>query len=172
MSAGTGIFLCATEAEAVAYGDQYVVGCRPDGPGVVWFAIPKHPSNQLTVDRALARWGITRPSTATARPSDPATSHEAARRASTHELSDRLLCLRAHVFAGARGLNGDELEKVTGRPYESLGPRRRPLEQAALIAKATTTAGTLLKRNRKQVYVATAAGIETWRTEAQQRGAA
>ncbi|MCB0967722.1 MAG: hypothetical protein KDB37_12875 [Ilumatobacter sp.] len=171
MSESVGVKLCATEAEADAYGDMYWTAHSPL-PAGGWLAIPKHPSDQLRLDKVLARWGIHGAPTATARPSDPATSHEAAQRASTHELSDRLLCLKAHVYAGDRGLNGDELELRTGRPYESLGPRRPDLEKAGLLTKATTTGGKPLKRNRKQVYVATPAGREAWQTEEQQRGAA
>lgn len=160
LMSGTGIILCGSWDAAVALGDGYVIRPLPEELRATigdWVAVPKRPVDRLAVERTLARWGVG-PS-ATARASDPATAHEAAARAATGELTNRMLCLHAHVYAGARGLTGDELENATGRPYEAIGPRRPSLEQAGLLRKATTVDGQLRKRGGKQVYVVTAAGI-------------
>jgi hypothetical protein len=50
-------------------------------------------------------------------------------------LSDRELVLRAHREAGEVGLTGEELATVTGRRYESVGPRRPGLVADGLLFK-------------------------------------
>jgi hypothetical protein len=62
---------------------------------------------------------------AVARSTDPVTSWDAAR--TVDVLSVRELVLRAHREAGEAGLTGEELVTVTGRRYESVGPRRTGL---------------------------------------------
>lgn len=91
---------------------------------------------------------------ARARTTDPDTSHDAARKVNVH--GDTWLLLRLHVEAGERGLTGDDIETVSGRPYQSLGPRRPWLVEAGWVAATGD------KRNGKGVYTATPAGVEAW----------
>lgn len=164
MPTSTGVILCGSWDAAVALGDGYTIHRLPEALRATvgdWVAVPKHPVDRLAVETTLAKWGVT--TTPTARASDPATAHDAASRAAVVELTHRMLCLHAHVYAGATGLTGSELENATGRPYEAIGPRRPSLEKAGLIRKATTADGRLRRRGGKQVYVATAAGITYYR---------
>lgn len=163
---GTGVVLCVSYDVAVEMGDAYTPHPIPDTAS--WLAVPRHPVNRSAVDRALAIWNAGPPATR-ARMSDPATSHDAAARAAVTALSNRMLCLHAHVYAGEKGLTGSELAAVTGRPYEAIGPRRPSLETPGLIRKASGLNGQLRRRAGKQVYVATAAGIAYYQ---QHRGAA
>ena len=94
----------------------------------------------------------------TARTSDPGTSHKAATRAAIKAESNKALLLIAHAEAGSRGLTGDEIETATGKPYQSIGPRRPALEEAGLVRKAIGDNGRLVERNDKQVYVITPMG--------------
>jgi hypothetical protein len=163
---GSGVILCVSYDVAVAHGDGYEPRPIPDTDA--WLAVPKHPADRLAVDRQLAIWNAGPPATRT-RATDPTTSLDAAARAATVAMSNRMLCLHAHVYAGDRGLTGTELATATGRPYEAIGPRRPSLEQAGLIRKATGLSGGLRRRGGKQVYVVTPAGIAHYQ---QHRGAA
>jgi len=90
-----------------------------------------------------------------ARATDPATSHEAAARAALNVTFDAWLVLAAHVEA-ENGLTGDELADATGRKYESVGPRRKPLTTDGWLV------GTEERRNRKGVWEATDKGRAAW----------
>ncbi len=94
-----------------------------------------------------------------ARMTDPDTAHEAAHRARSRSAADADLVLKAHARAGEQGLTGWELEKATGRPYQSVGPRRPSLEAAGLIVKAQGVRRTNARGNAEQVYRITAAGM-------------
>mgnify|MGYP000384988883 FL=1 len=105
-----------------------------------------------------------------ARVSDPPTAHLAAHKARARAHADARLVLAAHVAAGEFGLTGEELEEVTGRSYESVGPRRPGLEGVGWLCKAgvrrPNRAGNLM-----QVYVATPEGVaEHERTEQEEEG--
>lgn len=54
---------------------------------------------------------------------------------------------------------GWELEKATGRPYQSVGPRRPSLEAAGLLVKAQGVRRTNARGNAEQVYRITADGL-------------
>jgi len=94
-----------------------------------------------------------------ARLTDPDTAHEAAHRARSRSAADADLVLKAHARAGEQGLTGYELEKATGRPYQSVGPRRPSLEAAGLIVKAEGVRRTNARGNAEQVYRITADGL-------------
>lgn len=103
--------------------------------------------------------------TANTRTLDPTTSHQAAEKVRNRTKADTELVLVAHARAGARGLTGDELEQATGRPYQSVGPRRPALEkQLGYIAKRTDATGRVVTRtnrrgNSETVYAITPAGL-------------
>ena len=142
----TGVTIWPTEAQAInaagPHGQAVQVGHH-------WRAIP---------------YGATIPPAwqTNARATDPATSHQAAQRAAINAKSNRFLLLEAHVKAGSRGLQGDEIEAATGLAYETIGPRRPSLEADGLIRKATDSTGQPVTRNDKQVYVITPAGVDAW----------
>lgn len=94
-----------------------------------------------------------------ARLTDPETAHEAAHRARSRSAADADLVLKAHARAGEQGLTGYELEKATGRPYQSVGPRRPALEAAGLIVKAQGVRRPNARGNAEQVYRITADGM-------------
>ncbi len=98
--------------------------------------------------------------TPVARSTDPDTSWHAANKAKTVAAEDRIKCLMAHVKAGDSGLTGDELEQVTGRPYQSIGPRRPWLEDNGFIEKAHGVKRANRAGNAEQVYRITPAGYE------------
>jgi hypothetical protein len=106
-----------------------------------------------------------------ARLSDPATAHEAAARALPWASVARWIVLCAHADAGERGLTGNELEQVAGRPYAKLGPRRPALEADGLVEKLYRTPSQPVRRDGQQVYIVTALGLEHARA-VRQRGAA
>lgn len=105
--------------------------------------------------------------TPVARSTDPDTAHDAARGARGRLTADMRLVLAAHVAAGERGLTGAELAAVTRRPYESVGPRRKPLEVAGLVEKAERRPKDPAYPNGSQVwaYRATGAGRDAYATE-------
>jgi hypothetical protein len=113
-------------------------------------------TTELTVSRDRLRRNVD--VSTSARHTDPNTSHQAARRAAHSAVSNSDMCLIAHAEAGTRGLNGDELEAKTGRPYQTIGPRRPDLERAGYVEQATTADGVPIERNNKQVYRITDAG--------------
>ncbi len=111
-----------------------------------------------TSDTGLVAWVTDTSVVPAARATDPGTSHEAARRASSRAAADSELVLLAHCDAGERGLTGHELEAATRRPYESVGPRRPGLERLGLIAKVTGMRRENERGNPEQVYRITNAG--------------
>ncbi len=113
-----------------------------------------------TSDTGLTAWVTDTSIVPTARVTDPSTSHEAARRASSHAAADAELVLLAHADAGERGLTGYELAAATGRLYSSVGPRRPGLERLGLIAKVPGLKRENERGNPEQVYRITHAGKE------------
>lgn len=97
-----------------------------------------------------------------ARTTDPTTAHEAAGKAHHTAAGDRVLVLLAHAAVSERGLTGEELATATGRPYESVGPRRPALEAEGLLVKARDADGLVRRPNARgnpqQVYRCTPAG--------------
>jgi hypothetical protein len=87
---------------------------------------------------------------ALSRATDPATSRMAA--ATVDVLSDRELVLRAHREAGDAGLTGEELATVTGRRYESVGPRRPGLVADGLLFKVPGVRRANSRGNMQDVY--------------------
>lgn len=70
-----------------------------------------------------------------ARPTDPSTSHEAAKVAQKRAPSHRDLAFHALRRAGAAGLNDFELEVATGVAQTSIGCRRHDLVTMGLATK-------------------------------------
>lgn len=106
---------------------------------------------------------VTRPVRPTPQPrarrSDPATSHQAARRASSTANATRLLVLRAHAEAGPQGLTGDELAAAIGIiRYEVCGPRRADLRDLHQVAPQLDDRGRQVERGGKGVWQITDAG--------------
>ena len=91
-----------------------------------------------------------------ARNTDPAAAHQAAARANANVSFDTWLVLAAHIAAGEHGMTGDDFPKRTGRPYQSLGPRRPWLVNAGWVELTDA------KRKAKGVYRATDAGCAAW----------
>jgi len=139
---------------------------RSDGPN-----LPPGPSPARGLPSANAQPGPSLldllPATPVARSTDPDTAHDAARGARARLTADMRLVLAAHVAAGERGLTGAELAAVTRRPYESVGPRRKPLEVAGLVEKAERRPKDPAYPNGSQVwaYRATGAGRDAYATE-------
>ncbi len=113
-----------------------------------------------TSDTGLVAWVHDTSVVPAARSTDPSTSHDAARRASSRAAADSELVLLAHADAGERGLTGYELEAATRRPYQSVGPRRPGLERLGLIAKVPGLKRENERGNPEQVYRITHAGKE------------
>lgn len=111
-----------------------------------------------TSDTGLVAWVHDTSIVPAARSTDPSTSHDAARRASSRAAADSELVLLAHADAGERGLTGYELAAATGRWYSSVGPRRPGLERLGLIAKVTGLRRENDRGNPEQVYRITHAG--------------
>jgi hypothetical protein len=114
---------------------------------------PSHPGRRVDPPPALFAPDVP----PRARRTDPATAHDAARHATPGATLDSWLVLAAHL-AAERGLTGDELAAATGRKYESVGPRRKPLTDIGWLA------ATEMRRDRKGVWVGTADGHYAWAT--------
>ena len=127
--------------------------------GVAWLAPQYAPGVSATREGAAGHAPASalpaHPPTANARNTDPAPAHDAARKVNVH--GDTWLVLREHVEAGESGLTGDDLAAVTGRPYESVGPRRPWLVEQGWVAATGD------RRGGKGVYVATPAGVAAWK---------
>jgi hypothetical protein len=128
-----------------------------------WRVTERTPDGWVRVDSpSLATWLLVKEGDLStgmpvARRTDPHTAHTAAAKASKVVTEARRLVLKAHYDAGEYGLTGEELEEATGRPYESVGPRRPWLEGAGWIRKSA------LRRpnragNMMQVYTITPTG--------------
>ena len=111
-----------------------------------------------TSDTGLVAWVCDTSVVPAARVTDPSTSHEAARRASSRAAADAELVLLAHADAGERGLTGSELEAATRRSYSVIGPRRPGLERLGLIAKVNGMRRENDRGNPEQVYRITGSG--------------
>lgn len=71
------------------------------------------------------------PESGLARRTDPPTSHQAAARVNVKGL--QAVAAEAHLKAGRRGLNGWELEQVTGIRHDTITPRLRPLINKGIL---------------------------------------
>jgi hypothetical protein len=124
----------------------------PQGPAI---------ASGVSVDREAAAGPpprcVTPDATPRARRTDPPTAHDAARHAHAGATLDAWLVLAAHL-AAENGLTGDELAAVTGRKYEHVGPRRKPLTDAGWLVRTDK------KRGGKGVWEATSDGHYGWAT--------
>lgn len=141
-------------------------GLPPSGPAAS--SATAVPTPAVASSRLLPPVTVARPSSspgmggqplARARHSDPASAHEAARRARRELTDNQRRVLIVHAQAGADGLSGDEMaDKMGGEAqYALLGPRRPQLERAGFLEKAG------LRPNRRnnpvQVYRCTPSGF-------------
>lgn len=79
------------------------------------------------------------------RPTDPETSHLAARRTPYLRGADRVRCLIAHSMNPA-GLTDYELAEIVNRQQNSAGKRRTELRDDGLVEPVLLPDGTFLKR--------------------------
>ncbi len=131
---------------------SFLIAARSDTPPSLAVTGGGHgsapPPDSLGLD-----WSPRQSNPAKARLTDPQTAHDVTKRVKVTEHTQ--IVLDAHRTAGERGLTGDELEQLTGLPYQSCGPRRPALERAGLLVKAGTRPNR--RGNTEQVYKASTA---------------